>query len=156
MADENGQTSVKDIFSGKIVNWKEVEGSDSSINLYSRDKESGTRKVFWKKLLEKGAVSEKSNFVASNGAMKTALSKDRGGIGYLSIGHIDSTVSPVVIDGIEPTQENAKSGIYKVTRKLYMNTKGDPTGLAKAFIAYVMSAEGAKIIAAKGYIPVLK
>jgi len=147
---------VKKIFAGDITNWKDVGGTDSSINLYNRDKESGTRKVFWKKCLGKGDMSENSNFVKSNGAMKTAVSNDPSGIGYLSIGYVDETVNAVTLDGIEPTQENAKEGTFKVTRKLYMNTKGEPTGLTRAFIDYIMSRDGAEIVRSKGYIPINK
>ena len=59
-------------------------------------------------------------------------------------------------DGALPTQENAASGAYKVVRDLYMNTKGVPTGLTAAFIDYIYSPDGAKIIEESGYIPVPK
>lgn len=45
-------------------------------------------------------------------------------------------------------------GAYKVARGLYSNTKGDPQGLVKKFIDYLFSAEGRKIVAEKGFIPV--
>jgi len=142
------------IFAGKITNWKAVGGKDAPINLYGRDEASGTREVFWGKLLKKGPVAEKTNIVASNGAMKVAIAQDPGAIGYLGIGHVDQTVTAVKLDGAEPTQENAKNGTYPITRKLYMNTKGEPTPLARAFIDYILSPEGAPIIQKHGYIPV--
>jgi phosphate transport system substrate-binding protein len=144
---------VRDIFAGKITNWKQVGGSDASINLYGRDEASGTRKVFWKKALGKGDIAKHANVVPSNGAMKVAVGRDPAAIGYLSIGHVDKTVAAVALEGVEATQENAQNGKYKVTRKLYMNTKGDPTGLAKAFIDYIRSPECADLIKSKGYIP---
>ncbi len=145
---------ARDIFGGKITNWKDVGGKDAAITLYGRDEASGTREVFWEKLLKKGPVAEKTNIVPSNGAMKVAIAQDPNAIGYLGIGHVDGTVKAVKLDGVEPTQENAKSGAYPVTRKLYMNTKGEPTPLAKAFIAYILSPEGAPLITKHGYIPV--
>jgi phosphate transport system substrate-binding protein len=147
---------VKDIFAGTISNWKDVGEREGAINLYGRDEASGTRSVFWKKLLEKGPVALAANIVPSNGAMKTALSGDKNAIGYLSIGHVNESVAAVTLDGIQASQENARTDTYKVTRKLYMNTKGEPSGLTKAFIDYILSAEGAKIILAKGYIPITK
>ena len=53
-------SQLQDIFSGKIVNWKEVGGEDREINVYDRDAASGTRAVFWKKALNRGDVSKKS------------------------------------------------------------------------------------------------
>jgi len=147
---------IKDVFAGKTTNWTDLGGKDAKITLYSRDEGSGTRAVFWKKLLAKGDVAQNANVVPSNGAMKTAIAGDANGIGYLSIGHVDKSVVGVKVDGVEPTQENAKDGTYKVTRKLYMNTKGDPTGLTKAFIDYVMGPGAAEIVRSKGYIPLAK
>ena len=144
---------VKDIFAGKVAKWKDAGGPDLPVNLYTRDEASGTREVFWGKLLGKGVIADKANVVASNGAMKTALAQDKGAIGYVSIGHVDQTVKALALDGVEPSQENAASGKYPVTRKLYMNTKGEPTGLTKAFIDYILGPEGAEISKASGYIP---
>lgn len=144
---------VKDIFAGKITNWRDVGGEDSSIHLFTRDEASGTREVFWKKALHKGPVASSANVVPSNGAMKVALSKDPQSIGYLSIGHVDPTVKAISLDGVQPTQENATNGTYKVTRKLYMNTKGAPSPLAKAFIEYIVGTDGAEIAKKHGYIP---
>lgn len=144
---------VQDIFSGKIKNWKDVNGKDASVNLYTRDEASGTREVFWDILLKKGKVDQSANVVASNGAMKLALSKDPNAIGYVGIGHIDNTVKAIKLDGKIPSQENAADGSYKVTRKLYMNTKGEPQGLIKAFIEYVKGPDGVAFIEKSGYIP---
>ena len=129
-------------------------GADASIHIYGRDEASGTREVFWKKLLNKGDVAQGINIVASNGAMKVAIAQDNQAIGYLGIGHITSEIQAVVIDGVLPTQENAKSGDYKVVRNLYMNTKGQPSALVQAFIDYVRGPEGAGLIEKSGYIPI--
>lgn len=145
---------LKDIYAGKLTNWKALDGPDKSINIYTRDKASGTRAVFWKKALSKGDISAKAHFVPSNGAMKTAIAQDPYAIGYVSVGHIDKSVAPVALDGVVPTLDNVKQGKYKVARGLYSNTKGDPRGLAKKFIDYLYSAEGQKIVAEKGFIPV--
>jgi len=144
---------VKDIFAGKIANWKDVGGADAAITLYTRDEASGTREVFWEKLLKKGDVAATANVVASNGAMKVAVGKDKNGIGYVSIGHLDATVKAPALDGVVPDQKKASDGAYPVTRKLYMNTKGQPTGLAKAFIDYILGPDGKAAIIAAGYIP---
>lgn len=144
---------VRDIFAGKIANWKDVGGSDAAITLYIRDEASGTREVFWGKLLQKGEVSDKANVTASHGAMKVAVAQDPNAIGYMSIGFVDGTVKAPLLDGVEPSQDNAKTGAYGVVRQLYMNTKGEPQGLTKLFIEYVISPECAGIIAEAGYIP---
>lgn len=156
---ENSITSLtsdhlKDIFSGKIDNWKSLGGPDHAITLYTRDEASGTREVFWEKALSKGPISPKALFTASNGAMKTAVANDPYAIGYVSVGHMDKSIAPVALDGVTPTLETVKNGEYKVSRGLFSNTKGEPQGLTRLFIDYLFTSEGQKIAADKGFIPV--
>jgi phosphate transport system substrate-binding protein len=148
------KAQTRDIFSGKITNWKEVGGEDKLISVYTRDEASGTRAVFWKKALEKGDITSKANFVVSNGAMKSAVAQDPYAIGYVSVGHIDESVAPVAFEGIAPTLDNVKTGKYTIARGLYSNTKGAPAGLAKKMIDYLLSPQGQEIVSAKGFVPV--
>jgi phosphate transport system substrate-binding protein len=145
--------TLQKIFSGEVTNWKEIKGKDASINIYTRDEASGTREVFWKKALSKGNITQKAVFISSNGAMKTAVSKDDNAIGYISVGHLDNNVKGVSLNGTYPDLYNVKSGKYPVSRGLYSNTKGEAKGLAKKFIDYLYSEDGQKIIKAKGFIP---
>ena len=145
---------LKDVYAGKIGNWKDLGGPDHAVTLYTRDEASGTRSVFWKKALDKADISDKALFTPSNGAMKTAVANDPYAIGYVSVGHIDKSVTPVALDGVTPTLETVKSGQYAVARGLYSNTKGEPQGLARAFIDYLFSPKGQEIVANKGFIPV--
>jgi phosphate transport system substrate-binding protein len=147
-------SQLKDIFSGKINNWKIFGGPDHNITLYTRDESSGTRAVFWKKGLGKGSIYKKALFVPSNGAMKTAVANDPYGIGYVSIGHMDKSVSPVALDGVRPSLENVKQGKYLIARGLYSNTSGEPKDLSRLFIDYLFSPEGQQIAREKGFISV--
>ncbi len=148
------QEQLAAIFAGTISNWQELGGDDRTINLYTRDESSGTRAVFWKKALKKGKIAQNANFVVSNGAMKAAVSQDPYGIGYVSVGHINDSVAPVAFNGIKPTLANVKSAKYPIARGLYSNTKGEPTGLVKKLLAYLLSAEGQEIVAQKGFVPI--
>lgn len=145
---------LKDIYSGKLSNWKTLSGPDRKINVYTRDKSSGTRSVFWKKALDKGDIVPQANFVVSNGAMKSAIANDPYAIGYVSVGHIDNSVTPVALDGVVPSIETVKSGKYTIARGLYSNTKGEPAPLVKLFIDYLFTPEAQQIVSEKGFIPV--
>ncbi|HOI74943.1 MAG TPA: phosphate ABC transporter substrate-binding protein [Syntrophales bacterium] len=147
------KSQVGDIFAGRITSWKAVGGEDRPINLYTRDEASGTREVFWEKALNKGKIAPSSNVVVSNGAMKSAVSQDPYGIGYVSVGHIDRTVAPVSLDGVIPTIQTVKQGQYKIARGLYSNTRGKAGGLTKKFIDYLYTPEGQKLIQKHGFIP---
>ena len=152
--DNISKENLKKVFAGNITNWKTLGGSQGSINVYTRDAESGTRKVFWSKGLEKSKITDKANFVPSNAAMKTAIANDPQGMGYISLGVADSSVKLLAIDGVSPSTENVKSGRYEIARGLYMNTRGEPSPLAKAFISYMLSPEGQALVKKHGFLPV--
>ncbi len=145
---------IKDIYAGKIQNWKEVGGVDKQINLYTRDEASGTREVFWNQALQKGEIAANANFSVSNGAMKAAISQDPFAIGYVSVGHIDESVGAVAFDGVAPSRQTVKDGSYPIARGLYSCTKGAPAGLTKKFIDYLFTAEGQQIVTEQGFIAV--
>lgn len=153
----NGLTKaqVKDVFAGRVTNWKELGGVDAPITLYVREDGSGTRETFEERALDKGSSAPSANVVNSNGAMKTALAQDKNAIGYVGIGHLDESVKGLSIDGMVPSQEAAADGSYTVTRLLYMNTKGEPEGLTKLFVDYIYSPDGKEYISQSGYIPYL-
>jgi len=148
------QKQLQAIYAGNVVNWKELGGADHTITVYTRDEASGTRAVFWKKALGKGAITPKANFVVSNGAMKTAVANDPHAIGYVSVGHIDETVAPVALNNVIPSLESVRNGEYPVARGLYSNTREEPTCLTQKFINYLFSKEGQALVAEKGFIPV--
>ena len=147
---------IADIFAGKVTDWQDVGGKPGRINVYSREDGSGTRETFTEKIMGTETLATSANVVNSNGAMKTAVAQDARAIGYVGIGHLDKSIAGITVDGMIPTQDNAADGTYKVVRDLFMNTKGEPTGLVAAFIDYIFSDDGAKIIAESGYIPIPK
>ena len=150
------KAQIRDIFSGKIANWKEVGGADAPISLYVREDGSGTRETFEERALDKGASAAAANVVNSNGAMKTAIGQDPNAVGYVGIGHLDRSIKGVSVDGMAPSQENAASGQYTVTRLLYMNTKGEPQGITRGFVDYIFTPAGQEIVSKAGYIPYVK
>ena len=150
--DNISKENLKKVFAGHITSWKDLSGGEGSINVYTRDAESGTRAVFWSKGLEKGKIAEKANFVPSNAGMKTVVANDPQGIGYISLGVADASVKLLAIDGVFPSEENVKAEKYEIARGLYMNTKGEPSPLAKAFISYMLSPEGQALVQEHGFL----
>ncbi|OIP99434.1 MAG: phosphate-binding protein [Syntrophobacteraceae bacterium CG2_30_61_12] len=148
-----GSDQVRAIFAGKVSNWKDLGGPDQAIHVFSREETSGTREVFWTLALSKGEVSQAADVVPSNGAMKTAVAGDPAAVGYMSVGYVDQSVAAVVLDGVEPSIDNVRRGIYPVARGLFSNTKGEPGPLVKAFLDLLFAPEGQAIIQAKGFIP---
>jgi phosphate transport system substrate-binding protein len=141
------------IFQGKITNWKEVGGKDMTIVAISRDSSSGTFESWDHFVMKKTKVSPRAQMLASNGAVYTAVSKNRYSIGYLGMGYVKKGVKAVSVNGVQATPETALSREYPMSRELYMYTNGEPTGETAKFIAFVKGPAGQKIVAAEGFVP---
>lgn len=148
---------IKDIFSGKIKNFKEVGGPDREIVVVIREQGSGTRTSFEEIVMDKGKTNntEKAEQQPSNGAVKSTIMSNPNAIGYVGAGYIDSTIKAVSVEGVAPTKENIKTGKYKISRKLYAVTKGEATGKTKDFIDYLLSEEGQKIVEEEGFVRII-
>jgi len=89
----------------------------------------------------------------SNGKIRTTVAGDKHSIGFLSLGYASSDVKTVALDGVAPSTENVRSGEYAISRTLLMITKGDPDEDEQAFLDFVLSEAGQKIVSDVHYIP---
>jgi phosphate transport system substrate-binding protein len=146
---------LSQIYQGKITNWKEVGGEDLKIVVISRDSSSGTFESWDHFVMKKAKVTPKAQMLASNGALVTAVAKNRYAIAYLGIGYVNKSVKPLQVNGITASIQTAMSKEYPFSRELYMYTNGEPTGEAAKYIKFVKSAEGQKIVAKEGFVPLV-
>jgi phosphate transport system substrate-binding protein len=141
------------IYKGEITNWSEVGGKDAEIVVVGRDSASGTREYFWTDVMKKADFVPIMLEKNSNGAVKQTVSQTPGAIGYVGLGYLDITVKAVRVDGVEPTIANVLNGSYPISRSLFLLTQGQPEGLAKAFIDFILSPEGQAIVEEEGFVP---
>lgn len=149
------EDQVKDIFSGKITNWKEVGGSDETINVITREEGSGTRGAFEDIIMGKETKIKGDAIVqGSSEAAKQTVAQDPNAIGYVSLAHLSPDVKALKIGGVEPSAQTVLDGTYEVQRPFLFLTKGEPTGAIKAFIDWVLSPEGQEIVKSEKVVPV--
>ena len=146
---------LSQIYQGKITNWKEVGGEDLKIVVISRDSSSGTFESWDHFVMKKAKVAPQAQMLASNGAIVTAVAKNRYAIGYLGIGYVNKSLKPLQVNGITASVQTALSKEYPMSRELYMYTDGDATGDVAKYIAFVKSAEGQKIVVKEGFVPLI-
>lgn len=149
---------IGDIFAGKITNWKQVGGVDAPIRLYGRESSSGTF-VFFKDNVVKGDYAPSCQSLPGTAAIVNAVKKDKFAIGYGGAAYAEGVKDCKVkkddkSPAYAPTAETIKSKQYPITRYLYMYLKSRPTGETKAFIDWILSADGQKVITSVGYYPV--
>ena len=159
----DGLTSeqLRDIFAGRITNWREVGGEDREIDLVNRDEASGTREAFKKIVMGEDAKFDRSAVVLpGTGQVRDVVARSEGAIGYISVGFVPprfttTTVKALTIDGVVPSEKTVATQEYPIARTLHFFTKGVPIGLAKEYIDYVLSEDvqnGAVVDA--GFVPV--
>ncbi len=146
---------LKDIYSGKVTNWKEVGGADAPIVVVGRDTSSGTYGTWQEMIMDKGEktrVTPKAQVASSSGAMLSSVSKNKNAIGYEGMGYVNKTVTGLQVDGVSATAATARSGKYPLSRYLYMFTNGWPKGEVLDFIMYMQSDAGQKIVNGTGFV----
>lgn len=148
---------IKGIYNGTYTNWSHVGGKDMEIVVIGRDSASGTREFFWKEVMKKGDFLPLMLEKNSNGAVTQTVIQTPGAIGYVGLGYLDGAVKALKIMSngkeVEPTIQNVQNGSYPLSRRLYMLVNGEPTGLIKAFIDFIVSDEGQAIVAEEGFVP---
>jgi phosphate transport system substrate-binding protein len=147
-----------DIFSGKITNWKQVGGPDAKIQLYGRESSSGTFE-FFKEHVVQTDFSPSCQTLPGTAAIVNAVKKDKYSIGYGGAAYAEGVKDCKVkkdakSKGYLPTAATIKNKTYPISRYLYMYLKSRPTGETKAFIDWILSSEGQRLVVETGYFPV--
>jgi phosphate transport system substrate-binding protein len=142
------------IYLGTIKNWKEVGGADAPITLVSRDPSSGTYEFFTGAVLGGGKFATSTKLLASTQAVVDEVTADPNAIGYIGVGYESTAIKVVGVDGVKASVETVTNESYPLWRYLYMYSKGAPTGTAKAYIDWILGAEGQQVVADEGFVSV--
>lgn len=150
---------VKDIFTGKITNWKHVGGNDKPILLYARENNSGTYEFFKDHVLNKQDFSASAQHMAGTAALINAVSKDMNAIGFGGAAYAKNVKAlPITKDpsskAVIPTAATIHDGSYPISRFLYFYLNQKPAGSVKKFIDWVISPDGQKVVNEVGYYPI--
>ena len=149
---------LSDIFAGRVKNWKQLGGDDQEIKLYGRENSSGTY-VYFKDNVVKGDYASTCQTLPGTAAVVNAVKKDKFGIGYGGAAYATGVKhckvkKDAASPAFEATPENIKAGKYPISRYLYLYLKSRPTGAVKAYVDWILSAEGQKLVTDIGYFPV--
>ena len=151
---------LADVFSGRVEDWYEVGGYKVPVHVLAREPGDPELEMLREKLPGFGDLefSNRSKIVFGDGEMLRMLDKYRPTIGWLArsslIGYV-GTKSPIAVDGVEPTPENARRGRYPLMIELGL-VRGPEAleGAAQGFVDFVLSPEGRAILEEHGLLPV--
>jgi phosphate transport system substrate-binding protein len=151
---------------GSISNWEQIHPAfKGEIVMFGRQNNSGTYEYFREHICGKTADNKQRLFKQGiselNGSAEVVenVSKTPTGIGYSGMGYKTPKVNWFKISskkgeaGIAPGADAARTGQYPISRKLYFYMAGDPSPEIKAFIDWVLSSDGQKIVADEGFVP---
>jgi len=145
------------VYRGEITNWKELGGADAPIVLLSRDSSSGTYGFMQDEVIGKdGKFAKSTRNLQSTQAIVDEVSKNANGIGYIGLGYENASIKPVTVDGVESTVDTVLDGTYALSRPLNMISNGAPVGVAKAYVDWILSPAGQKLVADQGFVPLAK
>ena len=159
---------LADIFTGKIMNWKEVGGEDLKIVVLSREVNSGTHVYFKEHVLRKGDAASQAEFssdallLPSSQAIADEVKQNKSAIGYYGMGYIGKDHKAIEVSKtagapyITPNEEHVVSGDYPISRPLFLYVNGEGSADAKKFVEYILSPEGQSIVSKMDFVPIKK
>jgi phosphate transport system substrate-binding protein len=157
---------ISDIYSGKINNWSEVGGEDRPIVRLSRETNSGTHVYFLETVIRLGNSKDKTLFsmdtllLPSSEGIVAEVRQNPNAIGYDGLGYVPKDLKMIAIAKEEgqpyvlPAIETVNDKSYPIARDLYMYTNGQPTGVVKDYLDWILSSEAQKIVADLGFVPI--
>lgn len=154
---------IKDIYSGKITNWKEVGGKNEPIRAYQRPEDSGSQTALQSLMGDTPIMDPPRENVASGmGEIINEVAQYRNfenAIGYTFRYYSQEMVGNkeiklLSVDGVPPTKETIRSGEYPITGEFYIVTAGTDNPNVQKLINWVLSPQGQKLIEKVGYVPI--
>lgn len=175
-------TQLKDIYTGKIRNWRQVGGPNLAIIPYSRRKEDGgTVEFFIDQVLEKADFGSNIQYVYSTTPALRKVSQNLGGIYYASAPEVvpqcgiktlplgkseNKLVAPYQEPSIPSSQCPQKrnqlnelafqKGEYPITRRLFVIIKQNgqlDEQAGEAYADLLLTDQGQELIEKAGFVP---
>src|SRR5882762_6041151 len=146
---------VEQIFTGEVTDWSAVGGSGGKISIYTRNTSSGTYSDFKELAMKKRDYAGGSQKMAGNEQIAAEVGKNPNGVGYVGLAYTKAGgIKVMPIDGVLPSTQTVHAKTYPYARPTFYYTNGEPTGLAKQFLDFTISAAGQKIAAQVGFVPI--
>ena len=146
------------IYRGDHTRWSELGGADLPIVPYGRENSSGTYAFFKERVLGRLDFAPETQSLPGTAAVLQAVGRDPKGIGYGGLGH-GAGVAPLSLrlregaPGVSPDPAAALGAPYPLARPLTMITTDAAPPAVAAFVAWVRSAEGQRLVRAQGFQP---
>ncbi len=151
---------VRGIYEGRIMNWKELGGRDQRIVFFNKEPGRGTWEVFAKWIYGDAKLAPPVSFleVGGNEEARNKVASTRGALSQLSSSWADGirvfalSIGEEAGSTLDPTPANIASGKYPMSRPLYLLTNGQPQGMTKEYVDFLLSERGQELVRKHGYL----
>ena len=153
---------IKDIYSGKITNWKDVGGKNEKITAFQRNEGSGSQSML-KRFMGDTPITDAptemvNNLMAGIIEQVADYKSKTNSIGFSFRYYVEGIIKNpdikmISIDGAAPTSENIRNGSYHILTPIYAVTyKENQNGNVDKLLEWILSDEGQYIINETGYV----
>ena len=155
------------IYSGEITNWSQVGGADEPIAPFQRNAGAGSQALMEKLVMGDTPLMEApAEYMADSMGMLMEYVKSydnsANAIGYSVYYYANDMrmaegLKIISVDGVEPTDENIRSGAYPHLSNYYTVIAADEAAdsPARVMFEWLQSAEGQRLVESEGYVPVM-
>lgn len=154
---------IKDIYTGKIKNWKEVGGNNEKITAFQREKNSGSQTAMENLVMGGSDMIDplEVKVIVGMGELVDTVAEyenETASIGYTYRYYIDTlykndNIKTIAVEGVAPTDENIRSKAYPFTTNYYGVIRGgEEKETGGLFLDWILSEEGQKCVKQAGYI----
>jgi phosphate transport system substrate-binding protein len=151
---------AKDIYEGKVTHWKDLGGPDKRIAFFNKEPGRGTWEVFvhWVYGGPKAAPPVSFPEVGGNEETRNKVASTPGSLSQLSSSWADGkTVFALSLKDdagaeIPPTSDHIATRKYPMSRPLFLLTDGEPTGMTKEFVDFMLGPRGQELVRKHGYL----
>ena len=155
---------IKEIYSGKITNWKDVGGADKKIIAYQRQPNSGSQTGMLDLVIGQDEIMEAptEKIIAEMGALVDAVAvytNEEDAIGYSYYYYVtdmwkNEKVKLLAVDGVFPDKDTISDGSYPIQTAYYAVMRSDEAtdSNARKLLAWILSEQGQQIAEEAGYV----
>ncbi|MBN1877205.1 MAG: substrate-binding domain-containing protein [Anaerolineae bacterium] len=144
---------LQTLFQGQLEDWASWGGLPGTPVVISRETEAGEYALFQSYVMHDARVTLTALLAPSSEAMIQLVSSTPMAVGYVSTTRVDGQVRSLAVAGVPPTPETLAAALYPLTRDLFLVTRGEPQGEARAFIQWILGPEGQEVLTAQRLVP---
>lgn len=155
---------IREIYSGKITNWKDVGGEDKKIIAYQRQPNSGSQTGMLDLVIGPDEImtAPTEKVIAEMGALVDAVAvytNKEDAIGYSYYYYVtdmwkNDKVKLMAVDGIYPDKKTVSDGTYPIHTAYYAVLRSDEPkdSSARKLLEWILSEQGQQIAEEAGYV----